>query len=138
MRQPQTLVFVNQTTTPVPYTAPKWWDRGRWWLVRKLGGTCPFDTVEITRIPIDGSTFVQRLYEQQRALFDTFGPRPHTLLIGAEDYRDLMRSPDSGTHAFVFNAEVGWGDGRGYRTFHGLHVRVVPWLRGAVVMPDGY
>lgn len=138
MRPAQTLTFVDQTTAPVLYVAPKWWDRGRWWLVRKLGGGCPFDTVKITRIPIDGPKFMQRLFEQKRALFETFGPEAHTLLIGAEDYRDLMSSPDSGPHAFGFDAEVAWGNGRGGRTFYGLRVNVVPWLRGAVVMPRGY
>lgn len=122
--------FVQWKELLAPYT-PKWWDRPRWWLVRLLGGKCPFDTVKITRVPVNGKTFMDRLYKQRRHLFDHFNCRePQTLLIGAEDYEDLMCSQEI-RDSFAFTAEYHYGR----RQIMGLNVEVIPWMRGAVVMP---
>lgn len=125
-----TLSFVDSIYTHINF-APKWWDRPRWALVRWLGGECPYDTVKVARFVIDGETFADRLFKQKRALFDRFGREPQTLLIGGEDYRDLMNSPDV-RHAFSFSSQFNYD-----RQVYGLTVRVIPWMRGVVVMPRG-
>lgn len=128
MRNVYHIDFVDYESSIVPYQ-PKWWDTPRWWLVRLLGGSCPFDSVKVTRIPIDGIEFADRLFKQKRALFDSFGREAATLLIGGEDYKELMNSPDI-RYNFSFQSEFNYG-----RQVYGLTVNVIPWMRGMVVMP---
>lgn len=109
---------------------PRWWDRPRWWLVKLLGGKNPHDSVTVTRIPINDKDFMARLWKQKRALFDQFRREPATLWIGGEDYRELMSSPHI-QQAFSFSASFNYGRDEVY----GLRVKVIPWMRGMVVMP---
>lgn len=122
--------FVQLRDVPVLHR-PKWWDRPRWWLVKLLGGQNPNDYVKIDRIPVHGKTFMDRLFKQKRYLYDRFNCRdPQTLLVGGEDYEQLMDSPEI-RQAFQFSAFYMHGrDG-----ICGLNVQVVPWMRGMVVMP---
>ena len=87
-------------------------------------------TVKVTRHLIDSDRFIDRLLKQKRSLFDAFNKEGQRLLIGSEDYAELMNSPEIGHHHFDFRAEVGFG-----RSIVGLKVEVIPWMRGAVVMP---
>ena len=121
--------FVETTLTPVYHVRP-WWDRVRWRLVRLLGGTDPFDSVKVTRIPIDADDFMVKLYKQKRHLYEYFNREPKMLLIGAEDYENMMNSP-------VIQKEIQFSASFHYGQFerYGLTVKVIPWMRGAVVMP---
>ena len=121
--------FVNLQTSII-YFSPKWWDKPRWWLVRLLGGECPYDTVKVTTIPIDGKTFAERLFKQKRALMETFRREPTTLLIGAEDYAELMNCPII-NQQFRVSSSFNYGK---YEVYD-LTVEVIPWMRGMMVMP---
>jgi hypothetical protein len=122
--------FLDWREIQMPYT-PKWWDRPRWWLVRLLGGQCPFDTVKVTRVPVNGKTFAERLYKQKCALMESFRREPTTLLMGAEDYAELMNSP-AVRQEFMVQSAFHYGRDEVY----GLQVKVIPWMRGIVVMPS--
>lgn len=121
--------FVEWRELPALYF-PKWWDRPRWWLVRALGGTCPMDTVKVVRVPVNGKDFMTRLWKQKRALVESFRREPTTLLIGGEDYQELMGSP-AVRESFLVNASFNYGRNEIY----GLTVKVIPWMKGMVVMP---
>lgn len=123
------LEFVEWRELPMFYV-PKWWERPRWWLVRRLGGTCPLDTVKVIRVPVSGEVFMDRLWKQKRALVESFRREPTTLWIGGEDYEDLMDSP-AVRQAFTVHAEFNYGR----REVYGLTVKVIPWMRGMLVMP---
>jgi hypothetical protein len=85
--------------------------------------------VTVRRHLIDADNFMDRLLKQKHALFDGFHKEGQRLVIGSEDYFELMSEPAI-HHHFSFKAEVGM---RG--RLMGLDVEVVPWMRGAVVMP---
>jgi len=85
--------------------------------------------VTVNRHLIDADKFMDRLLKQKRALFDGFHKEGQRLVIGSEDYFELMSEPAIHQH-FNFRAEVGM-----HRRLMGLTVEVVPWMRGAVVMP---
>lgn len=123
------LDFVEWRELPLPFK-PKWWDKPRWWLVRLLGGSCPLDTIKVTRVPVNGKTFAERLFKQRRALMDQFRREPTTLWMGGEDYEELMHSP-AVRESFTMHSEFHYGR----REVYGLTVKVIPWMRGAVVMP---
>lgn len=125
----QQLVFVDWRASPVLHV-PKWWDRPRWWLVRRLGGVCPLDTVKVTRVPVGGKDFMDRLWKQKRALVESFRREPSTLWIGSEEYEELMGSP-AVREAFMFHSDFSYGR----REVYSLTVRVIPWMRGMIVMP---
>ncbi len=83
-----------------------------------------------TRHVIDADRFIDRILKQKRSLFATFGRNSKRLLIGSEDYAELMCSPEVKMHHFEFSAEVGYSG-----AIYGLKIEVIPWMRGAVVMP---
>lgn len=121
--------FVEWRELPLPYM-PKWWDRPRWWLVHLLGGSCPFDTVKVIRVPVNGKDFMERLWKQKRALVENFHREPTTLWMGGEEYEELMQSPIAREMFFV-HASFNYGE----REVYDLTVRVIPWMRGMLVMP---
>jgi hypothetical protein len=107
----------------------RWLQRTCLWILSKLGATAHIATAEVRRVRLDGEGFMARLYAQKRELFDQFGYDASTLLIGSEDYEELMESPE--VHQLLrFTAPYGSRD----RVFN-LDVRVVPWMRGMVVLP---
>jgi hypothetical protein len=95
-----------------------------------LGGQCPFDSVKVVRVPVNGKDFMDALWKQRRALVESFRREPTKILMGGEDYEALMRSP-AVRQSFVVNAEFHYGK----REIYGLTVTVIPWMRGTLVMP---
>lgn len=129
---PEYLQFVDIHENFVPHV-PAWWDRPRWWLVKMLGGTNPHDTVKVTRIPVNGKTFAERIFRQRRALTESFRREPTTIWMGAEDYQVLMDS-DEIRQMFTMYSSFNYGE----REMYGLTVHVIPWMRGTLVMPTGW
>jgi hypothetical protein len=88
-------------------------------------------TVKITRVSIghNGRDFMAALYEQRASLFEQFGRKGTRLLIGAQDFEELMCSPPINVHVRFI------GDYHRNRQIMGLTVEVLPWMRGMVVMP---
>lgn len=82
-----------------------------------------------SRHVIDADDFIRRLLKQKSALMEGFHRQGQRLIIGSEDYFELMGQP-SIRHHFTFAAEAGYRN-----KVLGLTVEVVPWMRGAVVMP---
>jgi hypothetical protein len=111
----------------------KWMSRLAGWLIRKIGVNARDQVVDVQRLLIDPPAIVQKLFEQRRAMFD-MGHEPKRLLIGSEDFAELMRQPEM-RHHFTIDAEYMKGDGRGGRRVMDLTIEVVPWMRGCLVMP---
>lgn len=107
-----------------------WLQRLCVWVLRKLRAYAQKDTVEIQRAVIDADTFMGRLFKQRRSLVEAFNSEPDRLLIGCEDYAELMNSHEIMTRAFSFGARYGHG-----QRMLGLKVQVIPWMRGILVMP---
>jgi hypothetical protein len=107
----------------------RWLQRTCLWILSKLGATAQISTTEVRRVRLDGEGFMARLYAQKRELFDQFGYDASTLLIGSEEYEQLMGSPEvyqlmRFTAPYELRGQV-----------FGLNVRVVPWMSGMVVLP---
>ena len=98
-------------------------------MLRKLGAYHIGETVVIERHEIDDEAFMRRIFEQKMNLYRFFDMEPKELLIGAEDYAEMMDETAS-SMSFQFHAEY-WKD----RRVLGLSVRVIPWMRGILVMP---
>jgi hypothetical protein len=110
----------------------KWMARLAGWLIRKIGVPAREPTVDIERIFIDPPAIMDKLFEQRSALLD-MDREPKRLLIGSEDFAELMRQPEI-RHHFTVDAEYYKG-GRDGRKVLGLTIEVIPWMRGILVMP---
>jgi hypothetical protein len=113
----------------------QWLQRAAWKLLHRLGAlhNAIGQRETVTRHVIDPDNFMQKLHEQQSALFGQLDREGKTLLIGAEDYAEMMHSPEM-RKEYSFRAEFHRGDRSGVRIM-GLEVKVIPWIRGMVVMP---
>ncbi len=85
------------------------------------------ETTTVESHVVDSGLFLDRLFQQRAELFDYWGREPKSLIIGREDYRELMGSAPRGS--FIFAADLG------RHTFVGLTVTVVPWMKGMVILP---
>jgi hypothetical protein len=107
-----------------------WLQRACFYALRKLRAFYVEQMVSIERHTIDADTFMERLFKQGDSISDFFGMHPEVLLIGSEDYSDLMMEPGS-RYAFSFDAKYGR-----HGVIYGLRVKVIPWMRGVLVMPN--
>jgi hypothetical protein len=82
------------------------------------------------RTPVDAEEFMDKLWKQKRALFDQFNREPQQLIIGADDYEQMMHCENI-RQLFTFNASYNYGRNEIY----GLKITVIPWMRGICVMP---
>lgn len=106
-----------------------WIQKVCFFVLRKLRAFHVGERIEIERHRIDASTFMDRLFKQRYGIEQFFNMRPTRLLIGSEDYADIMREV-AVNNMFSFQAQYGYG-----REILGMTVEVIPWMRGVLVMP---
>jgi|SRR6185436_284936 len=123
------ITFVRHRELPVLFKSVSWYDALRWKLVKLLGGYNPNDSVKVERIPVDGETFMEQLFKQRRALTDQFNRETEEVLVGAEDYEELMNCKNV-VQYFNFQSKF-----MNLGIIQGVKIRVVPWMRGILVMP---
>lgn len=107
------------------------------WILRKIGAFYvePVKHNEITRHVVDIPSFMDRIINQRQILRNFWDMTPRRLLIGSEDYEELMCSEEV-KHRFQFYGEY-WVPGEsGNPKIMGLTIDVIPWMRGILVMPD--
>lgn len=108
----------------------KWLQRLCCWIMGKLQAYDKGETITYVRNTIDTQTFMERLFKQQDHLMGYFNRRPTRLLIGAEDFAEMMGCEQM-RQQLNFRAEYNHG-----REIMGLQVEVIPWMRGILVMPE--
>jgi len=106
----------------------KWLQRICLEILRRLGCNIIAETFAYKRHLIDGGTFMSRLLEQKIAVEDFTYIRPSEVLIGGEDYHEMMA--EAAEDVFRFDSEYRLGS-----QVMGLKVTVVPWMRGVLVLP---
>lgn len=116
--------FQYRKDRPLP-----WLQKACFFVLKKLRAFSIDKAVTIERHTIEARTFLERLLKQQESVMQLLGKRPTLLLIGAEDYAELMHEAVS-TQMFSFSAEYGYE-----REILKMTVRVIPWMRGCLVLP---
>lgn len=148
MRRTQEITFldVRHSTEwfPMPdaYTfAPKgrlaWLQRLAWRLLHKQAALVQAmdSRMKVERHVIHADSFVERIFKQGDSLLEEFDKIPERLLIGNEDYANLMNET-AHSMPFEFNAQLrACRSGYDRPEMFGLKVQVVPWIRGMVVLP---
>lgn len=114
-----------------PKGKTKWLQKQAWRFLHASGAIeqAYEQSVSVKRVTIDADKFMDRVLKQKHSLFDEFNKEGKRLLIGSDDYFELMNEVAVYEH-FSFAAELGMG-----RRIMGLTVEVIPWMRGALVMP---
>jgi len=79
---------------------------------------------------VDADSFMERIARQQQSLIYNFDVRGTRLLIGSEDYAEIMNSKEARHWHFTFDAKYH----KGFQLM-GMQVEVIPWMRGVLVMP---
>ncbi len=112
-----------------PKRPAKWLQRVCLAILRRLG--C-YDMEAIQRYErhvIDGDTFMDRALKQHEWMARVLEREPKTILLGPDEYNELMARADETNFAFEFDTRYG-KDGH----FYGMQVRVIPWMSGFLVM----
>ena len=106
-----------------------WLQRACAWVLEKLGAKYEQSREMVERRRIRPSSVIEQIYLQRREVLETLGCGGETLIIGGNDYGQLMREPSINQY-LEFRAEYNMG-----RQIMGLKVIVVPWMSGMVVIP---
>lgn len=105
-----------------------WLQRLLLWGLAKLGCHAWDETLSVSRFR--PKAVLEALRRQRIAALKWGVDRPLEMVIGTEDFEELMGLPEF-RYAFEFHVPRDHRD----RKFMGMHVRVVPWIKGVVVYP---
>lgn len=111
-----------------------WLQCAAFWLLRKIGTFRTGMDVKFTQHRIDERDFIARIYKSKRAVVDQMAHDPGTLLIGADDWRELMGG-ERIQSMYKFSSSIDWHDRNGPRVI-GMRVVIVPWMTGILPIPD--
>ena len=111
-----------------------WLQKACCWVLGKLGAHRRDTQTKIEYRTIDADNFMDRIAKQHESVFELLNRRPKKILIGAQDYAELMRETTI-HYPFAFNASYEIGE-RGVARIMGLEVQVIPWMRGVLVVPS--
>lgn len=104
------------------------------WLLGKIGAYSNGIEVKIEQHTINAKSFIENVLAQSCNLELFYQQRPTQLLIGAEDYAQMMRDSET-TQRFSFDCKYYISHRGGEQTVCGLKVHVIPWMRGMLAMP---
>jgi hypothetical protein len=103
------------------------------WIFRKYGKVYNEPKVTIERMLIDKGDIIERLIRQQRAIFEV-RHEPKRVLMGSEDFAELMNRKDTMQFVTIPNIEYRVGRDGGYKVMN-LELTIIPWMKGVLVMP---
>ena len=99
-------------------------------LLKRWGCFATYQPVEVERHAIDTIDFMRNLVAQDRNLVEHYHHRGEVLLIGPHEYSELTGNPEL-REVFEFPSQY-HRDGCVY----GMHIKVIPWMSGMLVMPE--
>jgi hypothetical protein len=105
-----------------------WLQRFCCWVLGKLGAFYDYQEITAVRHRFDSDTFMERIFKNETVVRE-FNCEPKELLIGPEQFSELMGSPEIHNY-LTFQTTYHKG-----RKILGLTVRVIPWMDGILVVP---
>lgn len=103
-------------------------------VLRKIGCYSTLHEPIISRHVIRPDDIMQNLFEQNAELMDLYDSSGGYLLIGPEEYQRLTSNPDI-QRVLTFNTEYHKG-GFEHHRIHGMQIKVIPWMKGMLVIPN--
>lgn len=90
------------------------------------------ESVSVTYVEIDTDKLLDRLLACKRELMRSWNREGQMLIIGSDDYHELMGTP---MPQFVScNMSAPYVNGDGHHYFLNMRVHIVPWMRGLVII----
>jgi hypothetical protein len=105
-----------------------WLQRLCFWVLQKIRAYHVYDKIEFTRHAFKPEPFMERIFRQKSNIQEMFNHNPTFLFIGAEDFEKMMGT-EKIWQMFTFSASYMRG-----HTVMGLTVKVIPWMRGMLVI----
>ena len=138
-----TLMAAQRTRGVIPFdppayrlTAPEGW-RGRvarwlWRGLEKLGalGEALQKYESVQHVDFVPKDIIDGIMRQYREYHRDYNRTPTMIVMGEEDFMQLA--------GLLSNVGLGYqafNVGSAHREFHGMEIRVIPWMRGVVVVP---
>lgn len=141
--EPYTIEFLdvesyrNERLIPEVYSFKRTGVTGRiqqimWNILQRLDCLKPAYTTEtlVRKHVVDSDKVLNLILKQDYSLKHRFNRSGQTLLIGTEDYFNLIGEVVIPNAQFQFN-----GDLNTELKVFGLTIKVIPWMRGILVMP---
>ena len=85
--------------------------------------------IKVTRHVINPDSVVEMLFAQRYEVLRYLNRDASTVIMGSEDFSKLMGAPEIMQY-MTFNAVAREG-----REILGMKIKIVPWMRGVVVVP---
>ncbi len=113
-----------------------WLERACFWLIRKLGGEFErrVPTIYYTELMLDLGKIADAILDSEDAIYRIWHKGLRYVLVGQQELLDLRKLEHSILRLdFAPNFK---GKGDRASVLNGLHVILVPWMKGVVVLPD--
>lgn len=113
-----------------------WLQRLAFWFLRRIGCFTVSDFTERRYVVVDPRRAMDEIFKQHRHLLQHLGRGGETLLIGAEDWDEMIFDPAVRSHVMAFDGEYYFAVGDGKKSRR-IRVCVVPWMKGVLMLPKG-
>lgn len=115
---------------------PAWLGRACFWLIKKIGGKFErrLPTIEYTELKLDLKRLADAILDSEDAVYRIWYEGLRYVLVGHQELLDLQKL-EHGLLRLDFAFDFG-GKGDRVSVLNGLHVILVPWMKGVVVLPD--
>ncbi len=113
-----------------------WLGRACFWLIKKIGGEFErkLPTIEYTELELDLKQLADAILDSKDAVYRIWHEGLTYVLVGHRELLDLRKLEHSILRLdFAFDFK---GKGDRAAVLNGLHVILVPWMKGVVVLPD--
>lgn len=107
----------------------QWLQRLCIFALRKIGAHHNEMTCSTHAVQFAPAEFMERLLERRYNLVERYGRDIDRLLIGSEDFDEMMRTQSHMTR-FEFSTSFARD-----RSVMGMRVEVIPWMRGMLLLP---
>lgn len=111
----------------------KWLQRLAIWVLRKLGCYALSEDIYYTKRVIKMDDLIDGLIRQQHEIVSHYNlAGGERVLIGSEEFSKLMCQPET-KEMLSFDCA-----GSGLRSFRGMSITVIPWMKGILVVPASF
>lgn len=109
-----------------------WIQKLCFWVLKQIGAEYVTTTTSIKYhdIDINSSNLLAVVTEQMDVVYSHYGKYPKHILMGAQDFKEIMHTADIYSY-MEFDTSLGL---TGYRLL-GLKVHILPYMRGVLAIP---
>ena len=113
-----------------------WLGRACFWLIKKIGGEFErrVPTIEYTELQLDLGQLADAILDSKDAIHRIWHEGLRYVLVGHRELLDLQKLEHS-ILRLDFTPDFR-GKGNRASVLNGLHVILVPWMKGVIVLPD--